>query len=111
MVKKEFDLLDSSYGIQFKCPKNTKIKAPIGGIVLVKKWVQGEGYILVLGHGDGLITVFTNLHKVFSKKGQLVESHEIIGVTNQFKDEIIYFQTWFSGSFLNPSVFFNLSKE
>jgi hypothetical protein len=69
-------------GIDLGTPIGTKIKSPYNGTVVdVSYAVKKAGNILKIKHADGFETRYLHLHKINVKKGDIVESGQVVALT------------------------------
>ena len=66
-------------GIDIAVPKGTPIHAPLAGRVLLVKSMYLDGNTVVLGHGNGLVSVYCHLSHTDVHKGEWVKTGQIIG--------------------------------
>lgn len=66
-------------GIDIAVPKGTPIHAPLAGRVLLVKSMYLDGNTVVLGHGNGLVSVYCHLSHTDVKKGEWVKTGQVIG--------------------------------
>lgn len=68
------------YGIDLAAPTGTPVLAPADGIVaMAESDLLYEGRLILLDHGQGLITAYLHLSEVAVVRGQLVKQGEQIG--------------------------------
>ena len=70
-------------GIDIPAPKNTKIYAARGGVVITSKMGSGSdwsyGNYVVINHGDGTSTLYAHMNSRAVKVGDVVKQGQIIG--------------------------------
>lgn len=68
------------YGVDLAAPRGTPVYAPAGGVVqLAEDGMLFEGGLIMIDHGQGLISAYLHLSDVAVRKGQVVERGERIG--------------------------------
>ncbi len=70
-------------GIDIAVPKNTPIKAPAAGLVVLTGRYFFMGNAVLINHGQGLITVYCHLNKIAVKLHQQIKRGQIIGYVGQ----------------------------
>ena len=70
-------------GIDIAVPKNTPIKAPANGLVVLTGNYFFMGNAVLINHGQGLITVYCHLNRILVKPYQKVKQGQIIGYVGQ----------------------------
>jgi murein DD-endopeptidase MepM/ murein hydrolase activator NlpD len=68
------------YGADLAAPTGTPVHAPCGGIVsFAETGLHFEGGLIMIDHGQGLVTAYLHLSKVEVQKGQTLERGQKIG--------------------------------
>ena len=68
------------YGIDLAAPQGTVIRAPAGGVVtLARSGMHFEGGLVLIDHGQGLITAYLHQARISVTSGQRVRTGEAIG--------------------------------
>ncbi len=70
-------------GLDIAAPEGTPIFAPLAGKVLLREAMYLNGNTVVIGHGNGLVSVFSHLHDFTVKQGQWVRTGQLIGHVGQ----------------------------
>ncbi len=98
-----------SNGIDLSTVENTEVRAVFKGEVTVVSAILGANYTVIIKHGD-YRTVYQNLVDVQVKRGDKVETKQIIGVvgTNMDKETKLHFELWKGMDVVDPEIW--LSK-
>ncbi len=117
-VVKGFDPGSSSYGVDFILTGVTPIKSIAKGTVLLTQWSIKDGYMIVVLHRDGLISVYKHLTSLIKNEYDTVQSGEVLGLFNAQEQDILdrsnnnvtffNFQLWKNQYPLDPSLFMDL---
>jgi len=92
-------------GIDFSVPTGTPVKATGDGIVSAIQQQRGFGRVVRLDHGNGVVTLYAHLDKVFVKKGAKVQRGETIansGNTGRSSAPHLHYEVRLSGRSVNP---------
>ncbi len=92
-------------GIDIATNKNTEVRAVFDGKVSRIFFIKGEGKAVLISHGE-YFSVYSGLKEVTVKRGQKINSKEIIGVimTNEEEDKTeLHFEIWRGYEKQNPS--------
>ena len=82
-----------------------QVKAIAAGQVRYADWFGGYGLMLIVDHGDGLITVYAHNDALYKSLGDWVEPGEVLadaGSTGWVRDVRLYFEVRDSGKPVNP---------
>ncbi|MDX8401126.1 MAG: M23 family metallopeptidase [Mariprofundaceae bacterium] len=66
-------------GVDIAAPEGTPVLAPLAGRVLLVADMYLNGRTVVLGHGNGLVGVFSHLSEISVRQGQWVETGRLLG--------------------------------
>ncbi|RDU58136.1 peptidoglycan DD-metalloendopeptidase family protein [Helicobacter sp. MIT 99-5507] len=67
------------YGVDYAAPHGTNVKAAANGRVIFAGTKSGYGKVVEISHENGLKTLYAHLSKINAKKGQKVQTGQIIG--------------------------------
>jgi murein DD-endopeptidase MepM/ murein hydrolase activator NlpD len=68
------------YGIDIAVPTGTPIRAPASGVVsLAQPDLHQEGGLVMIDHGQGLITLYLHMSRIDVAAGQMVAQGDVIG--------------------------------
>lgn len=99
------------FGIDIVAKEGTPIKAMYDGRVISASYSMETGYVIVMSHDNGLITVYKHNKELLRKVGKFVKVGEVIAVLGNTGELTsgphLHFEMWFKGVSLNPNDFFN----
>ena len=97
------------HGVDIKAPRWTKIVAPGDGVVVeatdLYKDQPAWGKVVVIDHGDGLVTRYAHLGAYFVKEGQTLAAGEAfakVGSTGRSTGPHLHFEVIQDGAYLDP---------
>ncbi len=97
------------YAVDVVAAKDAPIKAVANGTVIFADWTTNTGYVIILDHGNNLISVYKHNSSLNKEQGDLVTSGEviaIIGTTGELSTgPHLHFELWSDGYPLNPTQF------
>ncbi|MDF1879943.1 M23 family metallopeptidase [Sulfurimonas sp. MAG313] len=100
-------------GIDVSGKKGDKIKAPLDGEVIILGNLFYNGNMMVLDHGQGLISAYSHLSKFLKKDGDWVRQGEYIaevGSTGRTTGPHLHWSVYLGGMPVNPELFLNFGK-
>ena len=82
-------------GILFQTPEDTEVFAVSPGKVVFSEWLNGYGYLVIIDHGWGLMSLYGNNHALLKHKGESVQQGDAIatvGHSGSFRQTGLYFE-------------------
>ena len=114
-ISQKFNPEEEHYAIDIVLEKNTPIKAISDGRVIFAEWTAQTGYVIIIEHIKGILSVYKHNSSLSKKQGDVVQAGEMIalaGNTGEFSTGFhLHFELWIEGYPMNPENFFNFSKE
>lgn len=114
-ISQPFDLKESHFAVDIVVKENTPIKAIADGTVIFSEWTAETGYVIILEHSSGILSVYKHNASLTKKQGDSVLSGEVIataGNTGELSTGFhLHFELWMDGYPMNPENFFNFSEE
>ena len=114
-ISQPFDLQESHFAVDIVVEENSPIKAIADGTVIFSEWTAETGFVIILEHRFGALSVYKHNATLEKKQGDAVLSGEVIataGNTGEFSTGYhLHFELWMDGYPMNPENFFNFSEE
>ena len=114
-ISEPFNLNEEHYAVDIVLEENTPIKAIADGRVIFSEWTAQTGYVIIIEHDLGLLSVYKHNASLTKKQGDAVLAGEVIanaGNTGELSTGIhLHFELWMDSYPMNPENFFNFSKE
>lgn len=114
-ISQPFDLKESHFAVDIVVKENTPIKAIADGTVIFSEWTAETGYVIILEHSSGILSVYKHNASLTKKQGDSVLSGEVVasaGNTGELSTGFhLHFELWMDGYPMNPENFFNFSEE
>ncbi|WP_404376420.1 murein hydrolase activator EnvC family protein [Vreelandella aquamarina] len=92
-------------GIVIKASQGTAVTAVHAGRVVFADWMRGFGNLLIIDHGDQIMTLYAHLQQFSARPGQQVERGDDIGRVGNSGGQAspaLYFEVRRSGEPINP---------
>jgi len=70
-------------GVDIAAPKGTPIRLPLAGRVLLAESMFLNGNAVAIGHGNGLVSVYTHMQRLEVHQGQWLKTGDRIGAVGQ----------------------------
>lgn len=114
-ISEAFNPDENHFAVDVVLKKNTPIKAISDGRVVFAEWTAQTGYVIILKHSKGILSVYKHNASLSKKQGDLVQGGEVIalaGNTGEFTTGFhLHFELWIEGYPMDPQNFFNFSEE
>jgi septal ring factor EnvC (AmiA/AmiB activator) len=92
-------------GLFIRAPAGSEVHAIAAGRVVFADWLRGFGNLMILDHGNGLLSVYGNNETLLRGIGDVVEAREVIaavGNTGGSQDSGLYFELRYQGKPFDP---------
>ncbi len=92
-------------GIDIRGDQGEPVRSVFRGEVVFAKWLKGYGNMAIIDHGDHFYTVYAHLQEIFRKKGDAVDTGEVIatlGDTGSLKGVCLHFELRHHGQPVDP---------
>jgi septal ring factor EnvC (AmiA/AmiB activator) len=93
-------------GILIKAELGTPVRAVSHGRVAFADWLQGFGFITIIDHGDGYMSLYGQNESLFKQTGDWVQAGEVIATAGDSGGQPVtgvYFEIRSRGKPVNPS--------
>lgn len=108
-ISENYNSKTKHYAVDVVLAKDTPIKATADGTVIFAEWTAQTGYVIILEHSYGLISVYKHNASLTKTQGDLVKAGEVIatsGNTGEFTTgPHLHFELWSDGYPVNPTNF------
>lgn len=98
-------------GLFIRAAEGAEVHAVATGTVVHADWLRGFGNLMVVDHGDGLLSVYGNNQSLLKETGQGVKAGEVIatvGDTGGLAQSGLYFELRQQGQAVDPLRWVNL---
>ncbi len=105
-ISEKYDIKSRHYAVDVVVAKNAPVKAVADGRVIFAEWSAGTGYVMIVEHNYGLISVYKHNSSLTKEQGDFVRSGEVIataGSTGEYSTgPHLHFELWKEGNPVNP---------
>lgn len=113
-ISQEYNAAEKHYAVDITTKINTPVKATADGTVIFSEWTTETGYVIILEHSYGLISVYKHNASLTKEQGELVKAGEVIamvGSTGEFTTgPHLHFELWSDGYPVNPTDFLEFEQ-
>jgi murein DD-endopeptidase MepM/ murein hydrolase activator NlpD len=106
-ISAHYNLKDKHYAVDVVVAKDTPIKAAADGVVVFAEWTASTGYVIILEHSYGLISIYKHNALLTKAQGDLVKAGEVIATSGNTGElstgPHLHFELWSDGYPINPT--------
>ncbi len=89
----------TSRGWRYQAPAGTAVYAVAPGTVTYADWFQGYGFLVLVDHGGGVVTLYAHLDRIDTAVGEAVDGATLLGTAGT------------SGSVFEPGMYFEVRRQ
>lgn len=108
-ISETYNVEDKHYAVDIVVAKDTPIKATADGTVIFSEWTAETGFVILIEHSYGLISVYKHNASLTKSQGDLVKAGEVIATAGSTGELTtgphLHFELWSDGYPVNPTNF------
>ena len=108
-ISEPYNLKEKHYAVDIVVAKDSPIKATADGVVIFAEWTATTGYVIIIEHSYGLISVYKHNASLTKSQGDLVKAGEVIATAGNSGElstgPHLHFELWNDGYPINPTNF------
>lgn len=112
-ISQDYNAKERHYAVDIVTEKDTPVKATADGTVIFAEWTTEAGYVIILEHSQGLISVYKHNAFITKSQGDLVLAGEVIATTGNTGELTtgphLHFELWSDGYPINPTNFIDFN--
>ncbi|MDQ7039716.1 MAG: M23 family metallopeptidase [Rhodothermus sp.] len=105
-----FDARRGHYGIDLAVEEGTVVRAIGSGYVIFADWTQAGGYVIIVQHADGYVSVYKHNQRLLKQMGDRVRDREAIALSGNTGEITtgphLHFELWRHGLAQDPLNYF-----
>lgn len=106
-ITQKFDAGSKHFAIDIVAKTGTPVKVIGDGTVIFSEWTADTGYVILVDHANGFISVYKHNGTLLKEQGDVVKSGEVIasvGSTGELTTgPHLHFELWYNGFPVNPA--------
>ncbi|MEY3236219.1 MAG: hypothetical protein RI883_320 [Bacteroidota bacterium] len=110
VISQDFNL-NNHPGIDIVTSKDKTVLACLSGTVIYSGFTQKDGFVLILDHGNGYISVYKHTKTLLKKIGAKVQMSDPIAIVGNSGENTtgphLHFELWYNQSAVNPKDYMN----
>jgi len=108
-ISEGYDVSSKHYAVDVVVASETAVKATADGTVVLAEWTTQTGYVVVIEHGDGLLSVYKHNATLTKEQGDIVKAGEVIAISGNTGELTtgphLHFELWSNGYPIDPTTF------
>ena len=106
VVTDGFDIEKNHFAVDISVDIGTPVKALLAGTVLFSEWSIETGHVILLDHGENLISVYKHNSKILKSQNDTVQAGEVIAFSGEegalSSGPHLHFEIWRNGLPIDP---------
>ncbi|PZW44197.1 murein DD-endopeptidase MepM/ murein hydrolase activator NlpD [Mesonia algae] len=108
-ISEGYNAKEKHYAVDIIAKENSPVKSTADGTVIFAEWTADTGYVMIIEHSYGLISVYKHNSSLTKEQGELVKAGEVIAMSGSTGDfstgPHLHFELWSDGYPVNPADF------
>lgn len=107
IISSSFSAKEQHYAVDIAVKQNEPVRATLSGHVVFASYTPETGYVIILQHGNNLLSLYKHCASTIKKVGSFVRGGEVIafaGDTGALSTgPHLHFELWYNGTPVNPT--------
>jgi len=114
LISEPFNSQIKHFAVDVALAKDTPIKSVAVGTVILAEWTSDTGYVVVIKHDHGLLSVYKHNSTIEKSQGDIVQAGEVIAFAGNSGELStgyhLHFELWIDGYPVDPTNFIDFSQ-
>lgn len=114
LISEPFNSEIKHFAVDIALAKDTPIKSVAAGTVVLAEWTSDTGYVIVIKHNHGLLSVYKHNSSIEKSQGDIVQAGEVIAFAGNSGELStgyhLHFELWIDGYPVDPTNFIDFSQ-
>ena len=110
-ITQAFNFEENHFAIDIAADIGTPVKSILDGKILFSEWSVDTGYVIIVDHGDNIVSVYKHNSKSLKEQNDFVQAGEVIAYSgNQgslSSGPHLHFELWKNGTPIDPEPLLN----
>ena len=110
-ITQTFNFEEKHFAIDISADIGTPVKSVLDGKILFSEWSVDTGHVIIVDHGDNIISVYKHNSKSLKEQNDFVKAGEVIAYSgnqgNLSSGPHLHFELWKNGTPIDPEPLFN----
>ncbi|NND51992.1 MAG: M23 family metallopeptidase [Flavobacteriaceae bacterium] len=108
-ISESYNAQTKHFAVDLVVAKDTPVKATADGTVIFAEWTSQTGYVILIEHSEGLISVYKHNASLTKEQGDLVKAGEVVAISGNSGELTtgphLHFELWSNGYPIDPTTF------
>ena len=110
-ITQSFNFNENHFAIDIAADIGTPVKSILDGKIIFSEWSLETGYVVVIDHGENIISVYKHNSKTLKEQNDFVQAGEVIAYSgnqgNLSSGPHLHFELWKNGTPIDPEPLLN----
>jgi len=110
-ITQSFNFNENHFAIDIAADIGTPVKSVLDGKIIFSEWSLETGYVVVIDHGENIISVYKHNSKTLKEQNDFVQAGEVIAYSGNQGDlssgPHLHFELWKNGTPIDPEPLLN----
>ena len=110
-ITQNFNYNENHFAIDIAADIGTPVKSVLDGKIIFSEWSLETGYVVVIDHGESIISVYKHNSKALKEQNDFVQAGEVIAYSgnqgNLSTGPHLHFELWKNGTPIDPEPLLN----
>lgn len=110
-ITQSFNFNENHFAIDIAADIGTPVKSVLDGKIIFSEWSLETGYVVVIDHGENIISVYKHNSKILKEQNDFVQAGEVIAYSgnqgNLSTGPHLHFELWKNGTPIDPEPLLN----
>lgn len=105
IIDHDFKNIDRRQAIFIKTKEGQQVRSVFDGQVVFSNWLRGFGFLTIVNHKDGFMSLYGHNQTLLKKSGDVVKTGEVLaltGASGSTEEPGLYFEIRHNGNTVNP---------
>lgn len=107
ILSSEYTPSEQHYAVDIAVKQNEPVRATLSGYVVFASYTPETGYVIIVQHGNNLLSVYKHCASIIKKVGSFVRGGEVIAMAGDTGElstgPHLHFELWHNGHPVNPT--------
>ena len=110
-ITQSFNFNENHFAVDIAADIGTPVKSVLDGKIIFSEWSLETGYVVVIDHGENIISVYKHNSKTLKEQNDFVQAGEVIAYSgnqgNLSSGPHLHFELWKNGTPIDPEPLLN----